>query len=157
MQFTNPSLLWESFNYCLLISFAFGSIVGGIVAQEKLRNKVNNLLIFRTIIVWGGLSLPFGLIWGWSYISAIYRLDCQQGQITLWRCLSNTPIIVDINDLTDVRLGMTSSRGDSWTVNFYINQGTENILYTTPSISRAEAKNFIDHIALMKRDQCSTM
>ncbi|POZ49594.1 hypothetical protein [Methylovulum psychrotolerans] len=153
MKFTEPYLLWQSFSYCMIIAFIFGSLLGGVIAQNKLQSKINNLLAFRSMVIWGVLSLPLGWIWGWDYISAIDKLDCQQSEIMMWRAFSNTPIKIDIKDLTNVRLGMTSSRGDSWVVNLYV--GSEEVLYSTSRMTRKEAQYFIENISSMKQNGCS--
>lgn len=158
MEFSNPSDQWIAFSMMPIFFFLIFSLWGGGLEQDrqiKTSKGINNVLILKTMLKWGVIALPFGVLLSWNELTSIYRLDCYQGSFRLLRALSGSPIMVPEEDLVDVRLGMTSSKGDSWVINLYVRDDGNTINYSTTGLKVKDAKLYTKSILSMKRN-CHT-
>lgn len=153
MTFSTQEELWKGFLYCLVFSFFFGALFGGILAQEKKQYAVNiNQIIAKKMIIFGFLALPIGVWWGWSYVSTIYRLECHKQELYLWRIFPETPVHLSLEDVENVEIRRASLKGDHWALHFFVEK--DKSFYTTALMPHINAQRVIKKISDLRTQGC---
>lgn len=96
--------------------------------------------ILRVFLIVAVLTLPVGFYWASGVLNKFYKLECSSGKIFIWLDSSNTPQSIYFDDISSIRVGMTSSKGDSWVIRIWLKNGSS---HTSFYLKNKRAKNIV--------------
>lgn len=150
-----PEAQRDSFFLSVGIAVAVGVLLGGIFAQEKFGTDLKFRFLAKRFVIWGSVFAVLGIWWGFHYLEEIYQFDCIENKLLLWRPIADKPVTVSKSDVAEIRLGMTSARGQrSWVVRIWLANGKN---YSTVSMTHKDAVAARERMnsILSGQDSCS--
>ena len=124
------------FFFHVAVACFFGLVFGGAFTQQIYGTSLKLRFIIKRLTAWVLISLCFGGLWGYYALSDIYAINCDENRVLLRRVMPPQPIFIQKSLVSDIRLGMTGSRGDSWVLIIRLHDG---INYTTASMKHKDA------------------